>query len=235
MNRTILICIIICMSLIASAQIQLHIENQKVALNEHFCVPVIVDNFNDILTIQFTVKWNPSVIKFDSVSNFQLQGLSNNNFGISKIKQGILSFSWFDGNATGKSLADGATLFALCFTTIGVEGDSSNISIEDSPIKIEVTDINSDGENIGADIDNSTVFILKDEAKILFSNLSLNPTSSGCSFMVSSGIDSIYKATGTIDWNADIVSFDSICCLAPGLTNQNFNTLLSSQGKILLN
>lgn len=223
------------MSILASAQIQLHIENQNVSPNDHFCVPVTVDNFKGILTIQFTVKWDPAVIQFDSVSSFQLQGLSNNNFGISKIKEGIISFSWFDGNATGKSLSDGATLFALCFTVIGAAGDSSQIAIVDSPIKVEVTDINSDGENIGADIDNSTVFILKDDAKILFSNLSLNPSSSGCSFLVSSGIDSLNKATGTIDWNANIVSYDSICCLASGLNGQNFNTLLSSQGKILLN
>lgn len=223
------------MSFMASAQIQLHIENQNVSPNDHFCVPVTVDNFKDILTIQFTVKWNPAVIQFDSVSSFQLQGLSNNNFGISKINQGIISFSWFDGNASGKSLADGATLFSMCFTTIGTEGDSSQIAIVDLPIKVEVTDINSNGENIGADIDNSTVYILKDDTKILFSNLYLNPSSSGCSYLVSSGIDSIFKATGTVDWNADIAAYDSICCLAPGLTGQNFNVLLSSQGKILLN
>ena len=211
------------------------LENQIVPVNQSICNSVRVDNFTDILTAQFTLAWNPAIVKFDSLNNLNLPGLSKNNFGLSKISQGILSFSWFDGNASGKSLPDGSVLFGVCFTAVGAAGDSSYFSIIDTPIKIEVTDINSDGEDIGSFIHNGSIKIEDNKPGLAFDHSQLKVGGSGCNHLSAKDLSGIKKLSGTLNWDPSIVQFDSVCCLHPSLPGQSFNTLLSSQGKVLIN
>ncbi|HNA42168.1 MAG TPA: cohesin domain-containing protein, partial [Saprospiraceae bacterium] len=101
------------------------VKNYSVEQGKPVCCDIVVSGFKDILTAQFTFAWDPAVIKFDSVNNFKLQGLTGNNIGTSKTAQGLLSFSWFDVNASGKSLNDGDVLFTVCYTAVGSAGDES--------------------------------------------------------------------------------------------------------------
>lgn len=235
MNRIILLLSFFVIAGNSFAQVSFSIKEQFVEKGKPICSEITVANFAEILTAQFTVVWDPSIIQFDSVSSMKLAGLSKNNFGTSKVNQGILSFSWFDGLAVGKSLNDGEILFSVCFSTIGQPNDKSPLEISDKPIKVEVTDINSDGENIGAVITNGSVTIQENGGSMFFENLSIEPGTSGCTMLSTIGIDQINKLSGTIVWDPGIAVFDSICCLHPQLNQQYYNTLLSVNGMVLMN
>ncbi|MBL7830902.1 MAG: hypothetical protein JNK41_07750, partial [Saprospiraceae bacterium] len=116
MNRIILLLSFFVIAGNSFAQVSFSIKEQFVEKGKPICSEIAVANFTEILTAQLTVVWDPSIIQFDSVSSMKLAGLSKNNFGTSKVNQGILSFSWFDGLAVGKSLNDGEILFSVCFS-----------------------------------------------------------------------------------------------------------------------
>ncbi|HMX85183.1 MAG TPA: gliding motility-associated C-terminal domain-containing protein [Saprospiraceae bacterium] len=210
------------------------VKNYSVEQGKPVCCDIVVSGFKDILTAQFTFAWDPAVIKFDSVNNFKLQGLTGNNIGTSKTAQGLLSFSWFDVNASGKSLNDGDVLFTVCYTAVGSAGDESPLWFAGSPIKTEVTDIYSNGEDIGAVTTDGSVKIIEQQAAISFQKISLESGSSGCNLLSANGIDAVKNLEGTINWDPAVVAFDSLCCLHPQLSKQYFNELLASSGKILL-
>ncbi len=210
------------------------IDSQIITVNQSVCNAIQVDNFKDILTSQFTLSWDPTVVQFDSVSNMSLIGMSKNNFGLSKISQGILSFSWFDGNATGKSLADGSILFSVCFKSIGLPGESSPVEIISSPIKVEVTDINSNGNDIGSMIQNGSITIENKASSLNIEELILASGSSWCTHFTATGVNALTILKSTLSWNPEIAHLDSICCLHTNLSSSNFNQLLTDNGKLLI-
>lgn len=235
MNRFLYTVFIISFTTCLYSQPAFSVKNLSVEQGKPVCCDVVVTGFKDILTAQFTFAWNPSVVQFDSVGNFTLQGLSSNNFGTSKAGQGILSFSWFDVNANGKSLKDGDILFSVCFTATGNPGDTSPLEFAESPIKTEVTDINSNGEDIGATTNNGSVSIIEKAAALEFQKISIEAGSSACNYLSANGIDALKKLSGTVEWDTAVVSFDSVCCLHPMLSKQYINELFAESGRILLN
>ena len=77
---------------------------------------------------------------FESVGNFNLDGLTANAFGLPPdgTSPGDITLSWLDNNLTGVSLADGTVLFELCFTVTG--NTTTDVTFSNSPTGIEVTD-----------------------------------------------------------------------------------------------
>ncbi len=115
--------------------------NEKVISNSApGCIDVTAENFTKIVSAQFSIKFNPAVIKFSSVTGFGLPDLSASNFGTANANNGTLTFSWFDQSTKGVTVANGTVIFQLCFTGVGTGGQSSNISFDGTPTAIEVTD-----------------------------------------------------------------------------------------------
>ena len=56
------------------------VSNETVAQNNNVCVGVSVDNFTNISSAQFTIRYNPLALTFLSVGNFHLPGLVSNDF-----------------------------------------------------------------------------------------------------------------------------------------------------------
>ena len=78
-------------------------------------IPIRVKNFKDILGLQFTISFNPSLL--------QWHGLSNNLLGIemgtNHAEEGSISFLWLDKKNEIKTLDDGTVLFNLVFDRKG--------------------------------------------------------------------------------------------------------------------
>ena len=106
-------------------------------------IDVQTSNFNEILSFQFSMNWDPNALSLDSITNLGVPGMGSSSFGVSFTHLGILTTSWFDFFLAGKTLPDGATLFSLWFTE---NNDSipSCFSITNTPTKIEVTKKNND-------------------------------------------------------------------------------------------
>ncbi|RMF27001.1 MAG: hypothetical protein D6765_08125, partial [Bacteroidetes bacterium] len=106
---------------------------------DNICLPVTVSGFDNIVSFQYSINFDPSVLEFQMVTNFGLPGMTANNFNASG---GDITVSWFDPAATGVTLPDDSTVFELCFLVVGNDGQSTDLVFSDNPTPIEVVDGN---------------------------------------------------------------------------------------------
>jgi len=108
---------------------------------DNVCMSVTVDNFTDVLGLQGSMAWNPSVLTFTGVENIAIDDMIISD---ANAATGTFSFLWFDNTTVNPvSLANGTTLFDVCFDIIGASGSSSTVSFSNAP-PLEFTDSNED-------------------------------------------------------------------------------------------
>lgn len=108
------------------------------------CVAVSAKNFKSIVSVQYSIKWDPKVLKFKALQGFGLPALSAENFGRHVLDKGLLTHSWFDANVKGISKGDGETLYEICFEAVGAAGSKSAVQIVNAPTTIEIANVNSE-------------------------------------------------------------------------------------------
>lgn len=93
-------------------------------------VPFTVKDFNTITGGQGSINWDTNVLTFvGSTTNATVTSLL-----INSPVAGQATYSFFDANLLGFTLADGDTLFTLEFQVIGAQGTSSALALTDNPI-----------------------------------------------------------------------------------------------------
>jgi gliding motility-associated-like protein len=106
-----------------------------------YCMPVRVNDFDDIVAMQFSMNWDSTRFRFDRVQNFMLDGLDENAFGFpyasQDVKQGQLIVSWIDLSLQGQTLPDNKVIFELCLDPVGPVGSSSPVTFSGNPREIE--------------------------------------------------------------------------------------------------
>ena len=107
------------------------------------CVAVTAKDFDRILSMQYSMKWNRNVLRFKGVEQFGLPGMTAANFGLQNTAKGTISFSWYDQNVRGINAPDGTTLYELCFEVIGEAGNKGYIQFTDYPTPTEIADSNT--------------------------------------------------------------------------------------------
>ncbi len=112
-------------------------NDASVAQNQSVCVDVTARNFNNIFSAQWQMNWDKNVLRFDSLS-FPSPlpiAMDTTNFGRTQARDsGRLFFSWNAPTAAGRSAADNAVLFRLCFKAIGAANSSARVSFTNSEI-----------------------------------------------------------------------------------------------------
>ena len=104
---------------IASGTLAVLLENSPASCGQSVALDVTTFNFDSIGSLQFSVNWNTTLLKFDSISiNGTVLILSNSNFGVSLANSGRLSFAWTTNSLAGTTAADGSLLFRIYFTAI---------------------------------------------------------------------------------------------------------------------
>ncbi|KAA3625922.1 MAG: hypothetical protein DWQ02_20765, partial [Bacteroidetes bacterium] len=127
-------------------------------MGEEVCVSMEVYDFADVVGMQFTINYDPSMLDYTSIQNINLQGLTEGNFGTEDNGQlpGTITFSWTDADLSGETYPDGTALFDVCFTTLFDNG-STPVEFGNSPVVLEIIDVNDN--EIDADTDNGSVTI----------------------------------------------------------------------------
>lgn len=113
--------------------------------NQEVCVKITAQGFKNIVTAQWSHKWDPAVLQFKEIRNFNLPQASGGdlNFATNRISEGILTFSWNTTDfANGTTLNDNSVLYEICFTAIGQNGKFSLVEFSNSPRAIEISDLN---------------------------------------------------------------------------------------------
>jgi len=107
-------------------------------------VPIKVYRFRNMLTMQGSINWDTSGMRFESVSNFGPAAMSMDagNFGTTQTASGRLSFSWNDATVNGVTLIDSTTLFVLRFMPLGGNNKRIAVKLSNSPTPLEFIDLN---------------------------------------------------------------------------------------------
>lgn len=118
----------------------LYVEDQKSQPGQEICLDVTVHDFNQIVSMQYTMNWNPNVLKFEKFGDFQLKDLGESNFNIKTAPKGMIPISWYDQDIKGITLADNTSIYQICFEVIGDPGSSSRFILTNDPVTIEISD-----------------------------------------------------------------------------------------------
>ena len=121
--------------------ITLTASSERPAPGQTTCVDITATSFNDVVSMQYTLKWEKNVLKFKEVKPGKLPGLSEHNFGTRFAEDGKLTHSWYDMNVRGISVPDGATLYTVCYDVIGKSGDKAYIQFTSHPTITEITNV----------------------------------------------------------------------------------------------
>jgi len=101
-------------------------------------VDVNVGDFNSVVSMQYSMNWNPSILQFEKVQGFQLKELSATNFGAEQAKEGNLLMAWYDPSVRGVFLNQGTVIYQVVFRVIGEDTSKSRIRFSGKPLLIEV-------------------------------------------------------------------------------------------------
>ncbi len=107
------------------------------------CLDLTVEDFTNIAALQFSLNWDPAVLSLGDVRNLNsnMPGLTLTSLGTNNAGNGVLTFVWPSSiGFASATLADGETLFQICFDVIGSLGDRSPVSFGNDPTPIQVGD-----------------------------------------------------------------------------------------------
>jgi gliding motility-associated-like protein len=103
-------------------------STHQIPVSGNVCVGVTAQDFTNLTKAQWSIKWDSTVIKLDSISKMNTTlGLNLTNFTTTQaLVNGRLNFNFT--SATPKSVPAGDTLFKLCYTAIGANNTSTTVS-----------------------------------------------------------------------------------------------------------
>jgi len=112
--------------------ITLSIDSTAIQERYTFCQPIKTNNFDSIISLDFTLEWDTTVLQYGGVLGLNLPRLTESDFF--KMENNLL-VNW-NGPSTGTSLTTGNTnLFNVCFEVVGEEGTITEIAFKE-PIEI---------------------------------------------------------------------------------------------------
>ena len=168
---------------------------------DQVCVPITVQNFNDIVAFQYTFEWDTSIVTYDTVINFNpnvsdLEMAIGTNF----TDDGKLLTAWAPFSATPVTLNNGDTLYQVCLDIKpnATVGSSALLTFSDDPTQRMATKNEGGG----------------DEMIPLLS--------------ADGAVDVVGAGTFTVEFpNMDVCPGDTVC--APVLVADGFNEIVNFQ------
>jgi len=188
--------------------------------NEEFCVSVTVEDFTDLTSIKFPVKWDPSIIEFVRVDGLNLAGLTQDDFDASRSDEGLLFLDWvFQDCETASSaitLSDSVAIFQICFRAISSYGAATNVEIiNDSeltgdPTPVDVKRLGVCTQNIGLRLGIGVVSTCVRPLNLVASNTTGNPGELVCVDVSVDGFDELIGMQFSMNWDPEILEFADV-------------------------
>lgn len=115
----------------------LQIGSVKAPLKGTIEIPITARNLRRLTSAQFTLQWDPKVLRFIDAGQCRLPGGGPEDFGTARTGQGLLSFGWDDPTARGVNVNEDQ-IFLVRFKVIGRAGASTKVSITNYPTLKEI-------------------------------------------------------------------------------------------------
>jgi len=106
--------------------------------NMQVVVSVRTIGFTDIIGIQGSIHFDPTVVAFNQIDSYGLPSMFPATFSTTSASAGKLSYYWHDPSLAGLTLPDNMVIFPIRFDIVG--NGSSVISFENTPTPLEITD-----------------------------------------------------------------------------------------------
>ncbi len=124
-----------------AADLTLVADHQMARTGQEVCINISVADFKNLLSMQYSIVWDPEVLSFEKVQNFNLPHLNFNNFGTSQKEKGVLTFVWIDNALKGVNLSDGTIIYQLCLKVKGKAGSATEVKFSPQPTPFEVVNL----------------------------------------------------------------------------------------------
>jgi len=97
---------------------------------ERGCMPVTVNDFDNIASMQWALHWDNTVINYECTRRYNLSGLSGSDIVPSQVAPATLVLAWADPAGTGVTVPDGGRIVDICFKAIAAPGAATTITID---------------------------------------------------------------------------------------------------------
>ena len=199
-----------------------------------------VKDFANIVGMQFSVNWDPTVLSYNSIANFSntLRDFDQSSFNTDQkfINVGQMVCQWFDMSAEPNTAPDGTILFTIDFDVVGAGGSSTTITIADEPRKIEVIDNNE--VDIGLNSEGGLFTATGTGGASLRLIGSDEVGASGEDVCVEISVRNFNNITGmqfSLNWDAAFLNYTGVGAFnLNGLSEGSFNADNVADGKLVL-
>lgn len=205
---------------IQPAGVVMNLANAEAVPGDVACVEVSVSNFNEIVSYQFSMAWDPTHMEYQGINNLTLpEATVPNNFGLGAIGAGLIFFSW--DPSTDYTLVDGTAIFELCFTMLSQPNICDDLMLVDLPLVAEAVSTTSNGENIGVTSNVSEVCTLFPEGYgLIVEAAEGDRLDTACVAFSVTSFDGITSTSFEISWDPSALQYTSVQLANtwPGLT-----------------
>lgn len=208
------------------------------------CMPVTVNDFNNIVAMQYAMHWDPTILQYDKVQNFALPNLTlGGSFG-GNTASGLQLVAWDDNDASGETRANGTKIYEVCFNAVGPVGSSSLVTIDGvgfPPGNGGAEAINTASQNVwtGTSGVKDTIFVVvgappPDALTFTADKDTAQTGTEVCLDITVKNFDSIIAMQFGMTYDATKLQFKSLTPnpAFPSLSAGNFNTTVSGQIKL---
>lgn len=208
--------------------IGLIIGDYTAANGTEICVPITVDSFKNVSSLQFRISWDPTILSFVKVIN--------TNGGPNALSQ-------LNGNDTltyimdadNLSLPDGTTLMEICFNVIGNNGQMSPIDF----IDFDFFEIRSQNQPVDYYLDNGkvTVGVVNNPVTFTLQNKKTDVASSVCVNVYGKNFKNIDGFQYVVKWDKPtMLNYKGLGSVNKiNITSDNINTYGNDAIKITWN
>ncbi len=135
LTSTFLLLLVGGLAFLSAQSVRLTLPEIDTQPGEEIQVGITTEGFDSIVSMQFSINWDQTVIEYLS---YELADLNQVAIGDFQADEGELRLSWFGPEGIGVSLPDGSTIVNINFSVVGNFGDETPVEITDIPLVIQI-------------------------------------------------------------------------------------------------
>ena len=174
-----------------------------------FCLDVTVQGFTNIVSVQYSINYDASLLSYTGSQGYNLPNLGASN--IANPNPGDITLSWLSDDLTnGSTVADGTSIFQICFDVTAANG-TSDVAFSGTPVPVEISD--AAGNIITPTFNNGTVVIGNGggggNTGLTFAlpNVSANQGDNVCLDVTVAGFTDIVSMQYSINYDASLLTY----------------------------
>jgi gliding motility-associated-like protein len=230
----------------AYSQLQINFADASGDAGTQVMVDVTTDNFPDLVLFQYSVNWDSTVMRINTITNITPMlpnYLLGSNFGLPAtsidVVEGQLTTTWDHPSFMPTTLPPGTRLYTIVFDLVGNPGDQSSIVVSDDPKDREAV-IGDFSTDVGVVSNMGTVTINggggggNTDLVLRVSEEIAAPGSNACVEVSVENFENIESAQFSMAWNTAVLNYTNVQGFnLPGLDANAFNAANASMGSLI--